>query len=47
MSRISIVPPERPARQTLLDRGASIISSTPRERAERLDATRWSHRLSW
>lgn len=47
MSRISIVPPKPPARQTLQHRGALLLSSTPRERAERLDATRWAHRLSW
>lgn len=47
MSRISIVPPRPTARETLLHRGATLISSTPRQRAERLDGTRWSHRLSW
>ena len=47
MSRISIVPPKPPARQTLVHRGATLVSSTPRDRANRWDGTRWSTRLSW
>lgn len=47
MSRISIVPPKPTVLETLRRRGADLVSSTPRQRAELLDGTRWSHRLSW
>lgn len=47
MSRISIVPPKPPVRDLLIGRGATLAPSTPRDRAERLDGTRWSRRLSW
>lgn len=47
MSRISVVPPRPSVLETLRARGAALSASTPRERAELLDGTRWSHRLSW
>ncbi len=47
MTRISVVPPRPSVLDTLRARGAALVSSTPRQRAELLDGTRWSHRLSW
>jgi hypothetical protein len=47
MSRISIIPPEPSVQDVLRKRGAELISSTPKRRAELLDATPWSNRLSW
>jgi len=47
MSRISVIPPKPSVADTLRARGATLVTSTPRDRAELLDGTVWSHRLSW
>ncbi|MEP7383203.1 MAG: cyclic nucleotide-binding domain-containing protein [Gemmatimonadota bacterium] len=47
MSRISIIPAKPSVFETLQGHGATLVTSSPRERAELLDGTNWSHRLSW
>ncbi len=47
MSRISVIAPKPSVAEVLQTRGATLVVSTPRERAELLDGTNWSHRLSW
>jgi CRP-like cAMP-binding protein len=47
MSRISVIPPKPSVADALQSRGAALVASTPRDRAEMLDGTTWCHRLSF
>ena len=43
----STTPPSPTPHEQLSQRGAQLVPSTPTERAELLDATEWSGRLTW
>lgn len=47
MSRISVVPPKPSSAESLKARGVEFVPTTPRERADALESTPWSLRLSW
>jgi CRP/FNR family transcriptional regulator, cyclic AMP receptor protein len=47
MSRISVVPPKPSSSESLKTRGVEFVPTTPRERADALESTPWSLRLSW
>lgn len=46
-SRVTTIPPEPSAHETLVTRGATLMPSTPTDRAELLDGTDWSRRFTW
>jgi hypothetical protein len=46
-SRTTIMPGVVSPHDTLVARGATLVASTPDERAELLDETEWSRRFSW
>ncbi len=47
MSRVSVIPPRPTAAESLRTRGADFVAVSARQCAELLEATPWSHRLSW
>lgn len=44
---VIVIPPRPSAAESLRARGAEFVLTTPRQCAELLEATPWSHRLSW
>ncbi|MGQ0650021.1 MAG: Crp/Fnr family transcriptional regulator [Gemmatimonadaceae bacterium] len=47
MTRISIIPPKPSPSERLKARGVEFIPTAPSERADALESTPWSNRLSW
>jgi CRP/FNR family cyclic AMP-dependent transcriptional regulator len=47
MARTSVIPPDPAPHESLAARGATLVPSSPSERADLLDSTEWSRRLAW
>lgn len=47
MTRVSVIPPKPTASECLIARGAEFVATSPEARADALESTPWSRRLSW